>query len=193
MSIVETCLKDIQCKTFDDDIAQKTSQFLRAQYENVVSMTRRAEKLALILQKKQMPYVLCHADLHGWNIMVENDESFYIVDWDTMIFAPKERDLMFIGAGISDSGRTFIEEERLFYQGYNQTEINYDAIAYYRYARIIEDIGEYCEHIFYTHDESSKRAQSFARIQANFYPGGTIECADSSWVQRQVLSIQTIE
>jgi spectinomycin phosphotransferase len=151
-------------------------------------MVERAEKLALILQQQQLAYVLCHADLHGWNIIVENGKSFYIVDWDTMVFAPKERDLMFVGAGISNSGRTFTEEERLFYQGYGQTEINYDAVAYYRYARIIGDIGEYCEHIFLSHDENCERAQSFTRIQANFYPGGTIERGHSSF-QKHVSSM----
>jgi len=69
--------------------------------------------------------------------------------------APKERDLMFIGAGIWDSGHVPTEEESLFYQGYGQTKINHDAICYYRFERIIQDIAEYCEHIILS-DEGSK-------------------------------------
>ncbi len=35
--------------------------------------------------------------------MIDKEEALYIVDWDTLIFAPKERELMFIGAGIWDT------------------------------------------------------------------------------------------
>jgi spectinomycin phosphotransferase len=39
-------------------------------------------------------------------LIVDKENALYIVDWDTLIFAPVERDLMFIGAGIWDSGLT---------------------------------------------------------------------------------------
>lgn len=103
------------------------------------------------------------------------------MDWDTLVFAPKERDLMFIGAGIGDTGRTPFEEEALFYQGYGPVGINQDAIAYYRFERIIEDIGEYCKHIFLSDEDTEERMQSFAYVQANFRPNGTIERAYQSY------------
>jgi spectinomycin phosphotransferase len=80
--------------------------------------------------------------------LLGKEGALYIVDWDTLIFAPKERDLMFVGAGIWDSGLTATEEGSLFYQGYGQTKINQDALCYYRFERIIQDIAEYCEYIF---------------------------------------------
>lgn len=89
--------------------------------------------------------------------MVDKEGALYIIDWDTLIFAPKERDLMFIGAGIWDSGRLPAEEESIFYKGYGQTEINQDAICYYRFERIIQDIGEYCEHIFLSDEDGEDR------------------------------------
>jgi thiamine kinase-like enzyme len=48
---------------------------------------------------------LCHSDIHAANLLISNGD-FFIVDWDTLIMAPKERELMFIGAGIADKQNT---------------------------------------------------------------------------------------
>ena len=56
---------------------------------------------------------------------------------------------MFIGAGLGNSGYSPEEEAYLFYDGYGETEINQIAIAYYRYARIVEDIAVLCDEIFH--------------------------------------------
>jgi len=63
-------------------------------------------------------FILCHADIHAWNLLIDVNGRLYIVDWDTLIFAPKERDLMFVGAGLGGNGHSLQEEETLFYQGY---------------------------------------------------------------------------
>ena len=41
--------------------------------------------------------------------------ALFIVDWGNPIFAPKERDLMFVGMSRASAGA---REETLFYQGY---------------------------------------------------------------------------
>jgi spectinomycin phosphotransferase len=46
--------------------------------------------------------VLCHADLHTWNVLVDGDGRLWLVDWDEAILAPRERDLMFLVGGIVD-------------------------------------------------------------------------------------------
>ena len=83
------------------------------QSSEILKLVERAEKLAITLQKQSPEYILCHADIHGWNLMIDKEGALYIVDWDTLIFAPKERDLMFIGADIWNSGRTASEEARV--------------------------------------------------------------------------------
>lgn len=131
-----------------------------------------------MIQKHPIEYILCHADIHGWNLIVSNEGALYIVDWeDTLIFAPKERDLMFIGSGIWDSCRTVFAEESLFYQGYGKTKINQDAICYYRFERIIQDIGEYCEYILLSEEGNDDRMQWFEHLQPVFLPNGALERA----------------
>lgn len=177
---VKMFLRRIEDEIFEEPVAVRMALFLKSKNSKILKLVERAENLALLLQKQPLEYILCHADIHGWNLLIDNEGALYVVDWDTLIFAPKERDLMFIGAGLGDSGRTPLEEEALFYQGYGQTNLNQDAIAYYRYARVIEDIGVYCEQIFLSDEGGEDRIQSFEYLQSNFLPNGTIERAYQS-------------
>jgi spectinomycin phosphotransferase len=183
---VKAFLMRIESEVFEEPVAVKMAHFLKSKRCEILKLVERAEELAIRLQKQSLDYVLCHADMHGWNLIV-GKEALYIVDWDTFIFAPKERDLMFIGSGIWDSGLTAAEEESLFYQGYSQTKINQDAIAYYRFERIIQDIVDYCEYIFMSDQGGDDRMQSFEYLKSNFLPGNTIERAYQSEKMRKTL------
>lgn len=177
---VKDFLARIENEVFEEPIASKMATFLKSKSAEILKIIDQAEVLALRLQKCPLEHVLCHGDIHGWNLMVDKGDALYIVDWDTLIFAPKERDLMFMGAGIWESSRTPDEDETLFYRGYGQTEINQDAICYYRFERIIQDIGEYCEHILLSDKAGDDRMQSFQCLKSNWRAGGTIERAYES-------------
>lgn len=178
--MVKVFLERIENEIFEEPVAAEMALFLKSKSSEILKLVGRAENLAISLQKQPLGYILCHADIHGWNLLIDNEGALYVVDWDTLIFAPKERDLMFIGAGLGDTGRTPLEEEALFYRGYGQTNINKAAIAYYRYERVIEDIGVYCEQIFLSDEGGEDRVQSFEYLQSNFLPNGTIERAYQS-------------
>ncbi len=183
---VKAFLIRIESEVFEEPVAVKMSLFLKSKSSEILKLVERAEELAITIQKQPLDYVLCHADMHGWNLFVDKEEALYIVDWDTLIFAPKERDLMFIGAGIWDSGLTAAEEESLFYQGYTQTKINQDAMAYYRFERIIQDIGDYCEYIFLSDEGGDDRMQCFEHLQPVFRTYGAIERAYNSYNTRKM-------
>lgn len=184
---VTSFLDHIENEKFDDSIAAQTALFLKSKSDLIFSLIKHVEELRSILQDQPLEYVLCHADIHGWNLLIDGNNDLYLIDWDTLILAPKERELMFIGAGIWDSGCTPAEEKSLFYKGYGETEISQDAICYYRLDRIIQDIGEYCEHIFLSDDGYDNRMQSFEYLQANFLQNGTVERACASDNLRKVL------
>lgn len=174
---VKSFLGRIENEVFEKPVAVKMAAFLKSKRCEILKLVERAEELAITIQKQPLEYILCHADMHGWNLIVDKEGALYIVDWDTLIFAPKERDLMFVGAGIWDSGLTAAEEESLFYQGYGQTKINQDVLCYYRFERIIQDIGDYCEYIFLSDEGGDDRMQCFEHLQPVFLPNGAIERA----------------
>lgn len=175
---IKIFMKRIKTEVFKEPIAAQMASFLKTKSEEVQNLIERAESLAFELNKQPLQYVLCHADIHAWNLLVTKDGDFYIVDWDTLIFAPKERDLMFIGAGIAESNHTPIEEEHLFYQGYGKLPIQPKAIAYYRLERIIQDVVEYCEYIFLSDQGGEDRTQAFEYLKRNFEPNGPLVMAN---------------
>jgi len=145
-----------------------------------LELVNRSEQLALALKAQSPEFILCHADIHAWNLLIDASGALYMVDWDTLIFAPKERDLMLVGAGLGGHGHSLKEEQTLFYRGYGPTQIDPIGIAYYRYERIIEDIAVYCEQIFLSDKGGQDREQSLEYLKFNFLPNGTIAIARQS-------------
>ena len=175
--IVKKSLARVETDTFDDPVAVKLAAQLKVKRAEIVDLVARAERLAQALQTHLPESVVCHADLHAGNILIDASGAFYFIDWDTLIRAPKERDLMYAGGGQFRDARTPDEEERLLYRGYGQTPIDQRALAYYRYERIIEDLAVECEQIFSAVGGSEDRAQALRYFRSNFAPNGVLEIA----------------
>jgi len=175
--IVKKSLARVETDTFDDPVAIELAAYLKVKRAEILDLVERTEQLAQELQAQPPESVVCHADLHAGNILIDASGAFYLVDWDTLILAPKERDLMYAGGGQFRDTRTPQQEEALFYQGYGPTPIDQRALAYYRYERIIEDIAVECEQIFSAADGSEDREQALRWSMSNFESSGTIEIA----------------
>lgn len=166
----------VEGQEFADPVAAQLAAFLRAARRVIAHMVARADALGEALRASPPTPVLCHADLHAANVLLTADGRLYIVDWDTPIFAPKERDLMFIGGGVGGAWDTE-GEAALFYRGYGRTEIDAAALAYYRYERIVEDIAEYSERLLFTDEGGADRAISLDKFLLQFGPGRVVEIA----------------
>jgi spectinomycin phosphotransferase len=174
---VKKSLAHVETATFDDPVAAELAAYLKAKRAEILDLVARAERLAQALEAQPPEFVICHADLHAGNILIDAGGAFYMIDWDTLIRAPKERDLMYAGGGQFGDARTPDEEERLFYRGYGQTPIDQRALAYYRYERIIDDIAVECEQIFSTTGSGEDREQALRYFMSNFQSTGVLEIA----------------
>jgi spectinomycin phosphotransferase len=177
---VKLFLDTIEKKKFDERIAAELALFLKNKKIETLKLVERADCFAQKLEQQLPEFILCHADIHGWNLLIDSKGELFMVDWDTLIFAPKERDLMFVGSGLGESGYTPGEEETMFYQGYGTTKIDQNAIAYYRYERIIEDIAIVCEQIFLSDQGGADRNQALIYLKSNYLPNAMIERATAS-------------
>jgi spectinomycin phosphotransferase len=155
-------------------------ELLASQRSTIVDLVRRADHLAQALQQASPEFVVCHSDLHAGNLLIDRADALYIVDWDSPILAPKERDLMFIGGGQGFRGHTPQQETTRFFDGYGATQIDTRALAYYRYERIVEDIAVTCEQLSSAGIAGDDREQTLRYLAANFAPGGTIAVAYAS-------------
>lgn len=169
--------EQVENQTYNEPVAAKLAEFIKSKREEITQLIERAEVLASELQSKPLEFVLCHTDIHGGNMLIGENGEFYIVDWDNPFLAPKERDLMFIGGGIDEIWKTE-REEAVFYEGYGITEINFAALAYYRYERIIVDLVEFCNQLLLTDEGGADREQAYRWFTSNFRASQTIEIAE---------------
>jgi spectinomycin phosphotransferase len=119
---------------------------LKEKENAIAGLIGQAETALKEILNTEQQNCLCHGDIHAGNILIGKD-SFYAVDWDTVLLAPKERDLMFIGGGIGNKWNRE-EEAAAFYQGYGRdSAVCKNLIRYYRCERIIQDVHELYQQI----------------------------------------------
>jgi spectinomycin phosphotransferase len=61
------------------------------------------------------PRVGCHGDPHLGNVLIA--DRLYLIDWDDVLLAPREQDLMFMLGGMGDVGPTTAEQTEAFLVG----------------------------------------------------------------------------
>jgi len=110
-----------------------------------------AYKLADRIKQKQPPFVLCHTDIHGWNLM--QSDRLILIDWESIKLAPCEADLFtFWGDwhwGDSNWGSywdTFLPIYQKLHPEHIPQEEN---LRFYQIRRHIEDVEEFYKQYLY--------------------------------------------
>ncbi len=77
-------------------------------------------------------------------------DHMFVIDWDDVMLAPKERDFLFVREAQAD-GSALLDTPP-FFQGYGQTEIDWIALTYYRCERVVQDLIECAQQVFFRKD-----------------------------------------
>lgn len=171
---VRSFLKDLKNKKSGHLIGQEFINFMSENVRLLHKLVGQAEHLFQKLHGQSYPLVLCHCDLHGGNILIDQEQIF-LVDWDNTKIAPKERDLMFIGGGVGNVWNK-PHEAKAFFQGYQEHQLNQELLTYYRQDRILEDIAFYSVQFLKSADTDEQR-QSFTNFIAQFAADGVVDIA----------------
>jgi len=180
-AIVKALDSQVELRSFDDPLAAQLASFWTSKRGDIRAVVERAEQLAQKMHKRAGSSVLCHSDLHAGNVLVGADDQLTIVDWDNPILAPKERDLMFVGAGVGGSWNESRERE-WFFTGYGPAEIDSLAIVFYRYERVVVDIAEYGRRIFDVQGTSREQQSDLQKLMSAFVPNNVIDIAHKSYL-----------
>lgn len=173
---------ELEQRLDDDPIAARFASFWISKRAEIASMVERAEQLAHTLQQRAIELVLCHADFHAGNVLAGADDALTIIDWDEVMLAPKERDLMSVGAGLFGGWNQDLEEA-WFYAGYGPVAIDPAVLAYYRYERIVADIAAYAAQVFGMEGSAEDREQGLRQWMYQFRPNQVVELAHTSYQQ----------
>jgi spectinomycin phosphotransferase len=163
-----------------DSPQRALATFWQERRAEIHSLIARCDILAHELRAAALPHVVCHADLHTWNLLRDTTDQLWIVDWDEIVLAPKERDLMFVIDGIGQ-GLVSAHATACFLQGYGESQIDRRALAYYRYAWVVQELGAYVEEVFFAPDRSEQaRTAAVQSLIGLFEPGQIVAIARSS-------------
>ena len=144
--------------------------------EAIHRLVNRAEQLAEKLQHDSPQFVLCHSDIHGGNVLIDQRNFLYSRLGCTYDGSQGARPYVYCG-GVANVWNKPHEEEA-FYKGYGKAEVNRTILAYYRHERIVEDIALFGESlILSTSGSTESRLESYNHFKAMFEPRGVVEIA----------------
>ena len=163
--------------TVNNPEEREISEFWEAQQDTIREIVKRSDALADQLRHAPSAMVLCHADMHTWNVLLDNEKQFWLIDWDEVIFALTERDLMFTIDGIGGDG-VGPQQTSWFLHGYGDHTINPIALDYYRYAWAVQDIAGFGGLVFFAPERSQESRQASLQGFMNlFKPGEIVDIA----------------
>ena len=160
-----------------DAFARRLPEMLDLYREPLERLLKRASSLAARVRRREHTMILCHGDAHGWNMLIDQAGKLYLIDWDTLVLAPKERDLMFVGCGLGGRGHDLVRETALFYIGYGEVDVDEELLAYYRYERIVEDLVLYGWDVLDSDLPLAERLQAITILESNLRPSNTLAIA----------------
>jgi spectinomycin phosphotransferase len=176
---VAAALRSAESSSWSAPSQLRLAELLRNRRGEVDAMLRRAEEIAGRLTTAAFERVLCHGDIHAANIVATDDDGIGLVDWDGPRLAPRERDLLFV-IGSRVAREVTPAEEGWFFEGYGVVDVDPEALIYFRYERILEDIGEVGRSVFERGSVSeASRIGEVELAEGQFGPGSMLESAEA--------------
>ncbi|MEN5272855.1 aminoglycoside phosphotransferase family protein [Stenotrophomonas lactitubi] len=152
------------------------------QRPRIAELHQRAEALRRALQDEAPALCLCHTDLHAGNLLMGQDDALHLIDWDGLALAPRERDLMFVGAAVG--GRWGREHPLGFAEGYGDDLGDPRWIAWYRHWRILQDLIEFEQMLLgpgAAQRSLQQHRQSLHYLGEQFAPGNVFDAAERAY------------
>ncbi|UYZ83323.1 aminoglycoside phosphotransferase family protein [Entomomonas sp. E2T0] len=109
--------------------------------QDILKQINDIDELAKNLQQQKLVFVLCHTDIHGWNIM-QADHHLVLLDWEGLKLAPAEADLFMFYNKVFF--KDFID---CYQQQHPHFQINQSVMLFYLCRRSLEDLWELIEQL----------------------------------------------
>ena len=169
--------------TSDDDMTRRVIATWARHRGVLEHLVARADELSAQIRarrsanRKASGFAVCHADLHTGNILVTSAGGLHVIDWDEVMLAPPERDLMFVRDSVV-AGSVSDEEATAFETAYGSRSPDPILIAYYRIDWAVQDISDFARRVVLDPDLGLRtRARALELFEGQFEPGGEVEWA----------------
>jgi spectinomycin phosphotransferase len=125
------------------------------------------------------PHVVCHADPHLGNVLVDDEDGVWLLDWDDAVIGPREQDLLFVlDGGVLACAPVTAAQTEAFFTGYGPVEIDRHALADHRSLRALEDLVDFgLEVLAPDRHPRPTREAAYRYLRGNLAAGGVTEAA----------------
>jgi len=106
--------------------------WIRGRSSEVAANILRLEETIERAKAKAVPLVVCHQDLHGLNLLIDNGQVTAILDWDQAVIGPREHDVWVAAEG---------SHAELFMAEYGAHDLDLDHLEYALLARALRDMA----------------------------------------------------
>lgn len=152
------------------DIETELAQFITSKSEEIRKIQQATMDLGTKLSSSTVEFVVCHSDIHYANILVDERDNLFFVDWDGIILAPPERDLVFYSDDLS--------VKKDFLNGYDPDyQVHQETIAYYKLEWVLQEIADYGSAVFFEDVSQEQKEYALQEFKKLFEPGDVVEDA----------------
>ncbi|MBO1001221.1 aminoglycoside phosphotransferase family protein [Pseudogracilibacillus auburnensis] len=143
-------LRDILNKKMNN-FPSDVKELINPHVNQINDLIHTIEKLSVRLKNSEVRMVLCHTDLHYWNLM-ESGKQLMLIDWEGLKLAPVEADLMFLV-----DKPYFNQFINIYQKTHSNFSINPDALQFYLGRRKLEDLWEFFEQLLFDEQNEQER------------------------------------
>jgi hypothetical protein len=135
------------------------AELLLPRRDALLDLLAELEQLAPIAEEHSGPLVLCHTDMGGNNVLVDEKGAAWILDWDGLILAPAEHDLA------EQRGPGFTTFLRMYRQAGGICPLYALQFAFYLQRRYLSDLNDWLLRILDVNADPVQDAHDLAGIE----------------------------
>lgn len=146
---------------------QGLRELLLPRRDELLGLLDRLRELQSLVRARAHEMVICHTDLHGGNLMVDEQDRLHIVDWESSLLAPPEHDLHF-----------FAWEERFwdlflprYEAAFHPARLDSATFGFYYYRRNLEDLAEWVARILYENNSAEQDREDLEGVREDCISG----------------------
>jgi spectinomycin phosphotransferase len=157
-------LDDLKNSTYTNQHQHKLQEIINTyRHELIDDMAKAGALIRYLQQSTNIPFILTHGDAPG-NILKADSGKLYLIDWDDMMFAPRERDTWF-HVGTNQASADFLQIYQRYFPAY---QIDARLFAFYLYKRYFEDVEGWCDKILDPETPDDERANHLIHLDKDY-------------------------
>ena len=157
-STLEQALESLSQPWTTGPFAEPTRALLAARADELRQSLQAHDERAGRLRQRSDAWVVTHGEPHRANLIVDTGGTTHLVDWDTTLVAPRERDLWLV----LDAELNGWEEYRA---AAGDVELDLEALEHYRRRWELADIAAYVADFRRQHEEDANTVASFGYLR----------------------------